>query len=276
MGVSHWYSSGVLERLAGSSPWAQVAAQRLACGELNASDCGESCEVSAGLCGPRRSWLARSLAAAQLDAKCGLLGQIMAQEAVCSESNASSCALRCAWDPRRDACGVAQHAVTGDLRQDFREELARVALRQQRCLQRSQEECTGSCTWTGTCTLKTLEALLAVIDEDCPLRTVLGVQAACGELVTSASCQAATDVRGLPACLWTGRCVPETAALELQLLAQAQLLTPQLEEVMSAAIGRCQNSSCDADVFCPEDLPLPSKSLRSAGSLALLVLAARI
>ena len=29
----------------------------------------------------RRSWLARSLAAAQLDAKCGLLGQIMAQEA---------------------------------------------------------------------------------------------------------------------------------------------------------------------------------------------------
>ena len=30
----------------------------------------------------------------------------------------SSCALRCAWDPRRDACGVAQHAVTGDLRQE--------------------------------------------------------------------------------------------------------------------------------------------------------------
>lgn len=58
--------------------------------------------------------------------------------------------------------------------EDFREELVRVAFRRERCnLITTANLCTGSCFWdasTSSCTLKTLEALLAVIDEDCPLR----------------------------------------------------------------------------------------------------------
>ena len=60
------------------------------------------------------------------------------------------------------------------LRQVFREELVRIAFRRERCsLITSPQLCSGSCFWdsgASSCTLKTLEALLAVIDEDCPLR----------------------------------------------------------------------------------------------------------
>ena len=58
--------------------------------------------------------------------------------------------------------------------QEFRDELVRVALRRDRCASlASQDLCKGSCLWDAAgmkCNLQPLEALLAVIDEDCPLR----------------------------------------------------------------------------------------------------------
>lgn len=107
--------------------------------------------------------------------------------------------------------------------------------------------------------MKTLEALLAVIDEDCPLRVVLGMQSACKEL---SSCD---EVRadGLQECVASSSgCQANPATLELDLLRHSGLLTIQLKDLIVQAIATCEAlSDCaQSPDFCTKDLPLPSSA----------------
>lgn len=266
--VSPVYMASLLDRLSQGSIWGEVATQNLACRSLNSSACSSpECNLhDDGSCMIRANWVGRKLGNASVGTKCGLLGQIMADEATCYQLEQSACSFTltsCSWDQVRGVCGISPSHVLVLLRQVFREELVRIAFRRERCsLITSPQLCSGSCFWdsgTSSCTLKTLEALLAVIDEDCPLRVVLGMQSACKEL---SSCD---EVRadGLQECVASSSgCQANPATLELDLLRHSGLLTIQLKDLIVQAIATCEAlSDCaQSPDFCTKDLPLPSSA----------------
>ncbi|CAE7217431.1 GRC3, partial [Symbiodinium pilosum] len=196
--ISRWYSASLLQRLRGDSVWGEIAAQGLTCESLNGSACENAtlCRISGAGCATDRAWIARKLASpvwqggAGLGAqKCGECIELQS-EADCAGYNGTA---GCLWDPGRASCGIPPATVLALLRQEFRDELVRVALRRDRCASlASQDLCKGSCLWDAAgmkCNLQPLEALLAVIDEDCPLRSVLSAGSACADLSES-SCLA--------------------------------------------------------------------------------------
>jgi len=293
--VSRWYSAALLERLHGESVWGEIAAQSYACESLSSSQCDNAtaCSVFGNTCSTARGWMARKLASpiwqggASLGAqKCGLLGQLMAEEAKCMDLEEDACATyngsaECTWDIVRNACGMPPSAVLALLRQDYGDELARLALRRERCMSFSESLCKGSCWWdavTGRCNLRPDEALMALIDEDCPLRTVLSSNSVCDELITEATCLATKRTDGFEECIWSGTCVANPGAVELDLLRQLGLLTSQVQDLMTASIQTCSELSDCANatpVFCVDDLPLPPgwasrKSLTAVTVLLLL------
>ena len=92
--------------------------------------------------------------------------------------------------------------------QDFRDELVRLALRRERCASvTSQDLCKGSCWWDAAamrCNLLAVEALLAVVDEDCPLRQGLAseVGSAVGSKVLFQDRAEHTSCLHRPRCHW--------------------------------------------------------------------------
>lgn len=274
--VNPVYTANLLDRLSPESIWGEVAAQNLACRSLNASTCSSQCEFRDGTCMMHANWIARRLSNASIGGiatKCGLLGQIMADEVTCYELDRTVCTTTngtsCSWDGVRGVCGISPTHVLVLLRQDFREELVRVAFRRERCnLITTANLCTGSCFWdasTSSCTLKTLEALLAVIDEDCPLRLVLGMQSACKE---RSNCSEVRADDGLQECLAsTSGCEANPETLELDLLRHAGLLTIQLKDLIVQAMNTCAAlSDCaQSPDFCTKDLP-SSSAPRDVGS----------
>lgn len=289
--ISRWYTTALLERLQGDGVWGQIAAKSFSCESLNGSDCenATSCQVSGSGCAADRAWMARKLASplwqggASLGAKCGLLGQVMAGEAECMEMDEAACdsyngTAGCLWDPVRSSCGLPPAVVLALLRQDFRDELVRLALRRERCASvTSQDLCKGSCWWDAAamrCNLLAVEALLAVVDEDCPLRTVLSTQAACDEL-SEESCRAAAWQSGSQDCIWVNGCQANPRTLEMVLLRQLGLMTAQMEDSMTSSMATCGNlTDCaQTPAFCVEDLPpLHGAAVQRASNVALPLL----
>lgn len=127
--MSSAYTASLLERLGQGSLWAQLAATSLTCRQLGSTCNATECAPNAlGDCGLRASWVARQLASPaspSVAGKCGLLGQMMADEATCIELDESSCGFyngtACSWDLVRNACGVEPASVLRRLRQDQRQ-----------------------------------------------------------------------------------------------------------------------------------------------------------
>ncbi|CAE8659256.1 unnamed protein product [Polarella glacialis] len=208
-----------------------------------------------------RQWVAGKLAApmwqggAGLGERCGLLGQLLSGEVVCSPRSQSDCEalntvnasdLECGWDVARGTCGVPPSIAMQLLRRDYRDELGRVTLRRQRCSAlRSQGDCTGSCQWdsaaaSGACTLRQSEALLTVLDEDCPLRGILGQHSSCTEVTSNTTCGSKLRKDGLPECEWLGTaCEASPSALEFDLLLIIGLAEPSVEKLTRTAHSMC-------------------------------------
>lgn len=270
--VSRWYTSGVLERLQAGKIWGEIASETSACEGLDASGCGgrSSCSVDRrGQCSASRGWVAGKLAVSSWQGgaglgaqRCGLLGQLMASEAKClTFTTATACEAHngtvpedlCAWDLARQACGFPAASAVVLLRRDYQDELALLELRRQRCASvQSAATCTGYCQWeVGTnssrCTLVSLEALLAVIDQDCPLRTLLDVHAGCEEgdaAVNGTACELRLRSDGLQQCVWFGGvCEANPMTVELDLLRQLGLLSSELETLLLDAYNKCSSLS---------------------------------
>lgn len=91
--VSPVYMASLLDRLSQGSIWGEVATQNLACRSLNSSACSSpECNLhDDGSCMMRANWVGRKLGNASVGTKCGLLGQIMADEATCYQLEQSAC-----------------------------------------------------------------------------------------------------------------------------------------------------------------------------------------
>lgn len=123
--VNPVYTANLLDRLSPESIWGEVAAQNLACRSLNASTCSSQCEFRDGTCMMHANWIARRLSNASIGGiatKCGLLGQIMADEVTCYELDRTVCTTTngtsCSWDGVRGVCGISPTHVLVLLRQD--------------------------------------------------------------------------------------------------------------------------------------------------------------
>ena len=71
----------------------------------------------------RANWVGRKLGNASVGTKCGLLGQILADEATCYQLEQSACSsvpggTSCSWDLVRGVCGISPSHVLVLLRQD--------------------------------------------------------------------------------------------------------------------------------------------------------------
>jgi len=121
--VSPVYMASLLDRLSQGSIWGEVATQNLACRSLNSSACSSpECNLhDDGSCMIRANWVGRKLGNASVGTKCGLLGQIMADEATCYQLEQSACSFTltsCSWDQVRGVCGISPSHVLVLLRQD--------------------------------------------------------------------------------------------------------------------------------------------------------------
>merc|ERR1712232_57653 len=167
------------------------------------------------------------------------------------------------------------------LLQGYRDELARVRLRRDACAtQQTQESCTGDCHWQplvvsdgssmnrrlatatanaavlGHCTLRTEDALLALVGEDCPLRTLFKRHSGCSEAADQKSCEAQERPDGLRRCAWrpavqepgteegsatsaSGQCEAHPAALEFDMLLLLGAEKPSLLESLRESQLRC-------------------------------------
>mmetsp|Transcript_19744 Transcript_19744/g.35088 ORF Transcript_19744/g.35088 Transcript_19744/m.35088 type:complete len:322 (-) Transcript_19744:51-1016(-) len=265
------YMAQLIEEVSPDSVWTTIAAKSSSCEATSSGSCDSTagCQTNArGDCSASRRWVAGKLASPEYEnganlgmQKCGLLGQLMASDASCSEQETEeACESNsgtgmeniCAWDLARNACGVPPATALALLRRDYQDELVRVSLRRQRCTEfQSNVSCKGSCRWLanatapfgGTCSFNSLEALLAVIDQDCPLRLVLGLHSSCS-WDDSTACESQIRADGLPDCLWiNSACEANPAALEMDLLDSLGLLTPDLSDKLTSGFSQCADLS---------------------------------
>lgn len=268
------YAASVIERLQGGV-WGEIVFAESVCEGLTPQTCSSQprCQLrSQGSCRVAFMWLAeklttpRWLGGAGLGVeRCGLLGQLLAGKALCGNSSSSSeCSARnsssagqvCAWDMSRNVCDVPEAWALALLRQDYREQLQFIALRRQRCSSLSQELCIGSCRWQpsplanatvpGRCTLRRLETLLAVVDEDCPLRPLIELGGSCSEYSNATACTSNLRKDELQTCFWTNKtCEANPVALEFDLLLLLGLTNPNLKQTLLAAQRQCSKKSAD-------------------------------
>jgi len=265
--VSRAYAVGLISFFDVDGAWAGISSHLAECEAQGVAQCTvlDNCEVDEnGYCTASRAWAAEKLAAlpthggAGLDSqRCGLLGRLLSSgaecrkrgdKATCENITATSSQERCAWDSVLDTCDAAPAALPELLGSSYRPELARVSLRRAHCAaQSSSLTCTGDCQWQQTaagawaCSLRSLDALLAVIGEDCPLRPLLRQHASCDGATSMEAC-AELPLRsdGLMQCSWQGgRCVANSIALEFDLVQMVGLGRPDILVQLRNAQSTC-------------------------------------
>lgn len=222
--------------------------------------------------------------------RCGIFGRLLVDGASClPNSNKATCLdavgarsrVNCSWDELRGVCDASREDLLFVLRRDYRDELARVSLRRERCSARegTLASCSGDCQLVnGTCTLRTLDALLAVTGEDCPISTLMRQNANCWSLAGEASCTARARSDGLKDCDWRrDQCEAHPIALEFDLLLVLGLGQPEISTPMRAAQARClQATSENCNSLCAPAVVAESAAVQRKPwrALALLLAAA--
>jgi len=293
--VSRSYVATLIQVFQGGI-WGNIVSHLQNCELHGERDCTTTanCEVdSIGLCTASRSWAAKKLAAPVSEGgvgwgaeRCGILGELIAQGAGCaSERNASSCGTnnQCSLSEQNN-CGVSRQAALVLLQNEYRDELTRVSLRRARCAaQKSRVTCLGDCRWTespgvqGRCLLQTLDALLAVLGDDCPLRVLLGRHARCRNFVSSAECLASARLDGIPDCMWRSQqCEANPVSLEFDLLYLLGLDHPSIARRFSRASATCASyiSADQCHQPCAPPVTLPQNTAMHRGLCRLFLLAA--
>lgn len=252
--VSRQYAGALITAYA-QGPWGSIVTTHVGC-EANLTACpyNPDCEIDgAGRCAAKRSWVVEKLAAgesqdgAALNSdRCGIFGRMLARGAECLlRKDQAECetadTVPCAWDDLRGVCDASRQELLFILRRDYRDELARVSLRRERCLALGRRACTGDCFLVnGTCTLRKLDAILAVMGEDCPLTTLLRQNAGCWSLRDQPSCTSRTRPDGMRVCDWRReQCEAHPMALEFDLLLVLGLGQPAILSHMQAAQSKC-------------------------------------
>jgi len=284
--VSREYAAALIKYY-DRGPWGQLVSQQAACEAVLTSCKGTPyCEIDGtGTCSAKRSWVVERLAAPEADGgaglnsdRCGIFGRLLVDGASClphldkstCRSSVAPSGANCVWDELRGICNAARDDVLFVLRRDYRDELARVSLRRERCLAANESlaSCTGDCQIiNGTCTLRTLDALLAVSGEDCPFSTVLRQNAGCWSMDNEATCTAKMRADGIHECDWRrSQCEAHPVALEFDLLLVLGLGKSEILEPMRVAQRRCTafgSASAACDASCA-----PPVGPRSAASLS--------
>lgn len=263
--VSKEYAAALIAHY-DTGPWGQVVAQNAKCEVVAQHSCLdlEKCEIDGtGLCVAQRSWIVQKLVLAESDGgmgmnsdRCGIFGRLLVDGASClPQLNQISClaatggssGIPCAWDELRGICNAAREGILFVLRRDYRDELARVSLRRDLCTSREGTfaSCTGDCRLVnGTCTLRPLDALLAVTGEDCPLSVLLRQNAGCWRQADEVSCLSRTRADGMKECDWRlGLCEAHPMALEFDLLLTLGLGQPDILTPMRASQTQCAEFS---------------------------------
>lgn len=270
--VSREYAAEVI-KFYDDGIWGKLVAQHAEC-EARTMDCGGmwTCEIDGtGTCAARRSWVVENLAKAEAEGgaglnsdRCGIFGRLLvdgasclpnADKTSCSNAVGASSGIPCAWDTLRGVCEASRKDILFILRRDYRDELARVSLRRERCRVRESTiaSCAGDCQLVnGTCTLRTVDALLAVAGEDCPVSTLLRQNAGCWNLEDEESCTARKRSDSLKECDWRrGQCEAHPVALEFDLLLMLGLGQSEILEPIEAAQTKCSQfwyaEACDAE-----------------------------
>lgn len=220
--------------------------------------------------------------------RCGLLGQLLVGSTNCMPLNQSDCengtastiGEQCAWDEIRGRCDVPRNAIMRHLRQHYRSELTRVSLRRERCAaQRSSSACSGECEWQGDtilpqrrleeavlsgrklddmpvaghCMLRTVDAILSVVGEDCPLRTIIHRHSDCRTSTSAEACQLRGRDSGMPECVWfnaTMGCKAYPMALEFEIMELVGInnadIHSRLRAVLDVCASEADETSCNA------------------------------
>lgn len=293
--VSREYAAALI-RAYDTGPWGTIVSQHAQC-EADLANCKvmADCEIDGGgRCAARRSWVVGKLVQPESEGgaglnsdRCGIFGQMLGDGASCLPTrDSTSCAnavgassgAPCVWDKLRGVCDASRQGLLLVLRRDYRDELARVSLRRDRCLARARPACSGDCHLVnGTCTLRTLDALLAVVGEDCPLSTLLRQNANCWDAEDLVSCEAKVRPDGIPECDWrNNQCEAHPIALEFDLLLTVGLGQPGILTPMREAQARCVRNmgptSCG--VLCAPAVGPPSAAAWQRPSCTALLLSA--
>lgn len=278
--MSRAYASEVLEVFHNNTgPWARIAAKQVAC---EASGCSgavpDNCEVDgAGTCSASRAWVVGNLAASEdqggaglISDRCGIFGRMMADgagclpqrsQAECESTLGPASGARCAWDELRGVCDASREDLLFVLRRDYKDELARVSLRRERCASKLPSACDGDCHMVnGHCTLRAVDALLAVAGEDCPFAELLRQNAGCSDLSNNVTCKSRKRLDGLSQCHWRrDQCEANPIALEFDLLLVLGLGEWAVMNRMRQAQAQCAlTSSTACATLCALPVTVPS------------------
>lgn len=283
--MSASYATELIRTLTGGV-WGDVLAQQPLCeaaGRLGAEACKRELHCAPdgeGRCSASRAWVASMLASRPEDggaglgeARCGLLGSLLASGGICAGArNSSSCAVagnmsgvRCNWDAQ-SGCDVSRQDLLVALRRDYRDELARVGLRRDRCKAHgSAQACDGECQWqervatvvqpngvestviVGRCMLRESDALVTLVDrEACPVTALLRRHWSCDVVQVANLCEAYLRDDGRRLCFWTGaRCEAHPVSLEFDLLLLLGASRPELLTLAREAHDLCADATSE-------------------------------
>lgn len=283
--MSASYATELIRTLSGGV-WGDVLDQQSICetaGRSGAEACRREPHCAPdgdGRCSATRAWVASMLVSRPEDggaglgeARCGLLGSLLASGGICAGArNSSACAVagnmssvRCNWEAQ-SGCDVSRQDLLVALRRDYRDELARVALRRERCNARgSAQACDGECQWqervatvvqpngvettviVGRCMLRESDALITLVDrEACPVAALLRRHSACNVVQVAEACEALMRDDGRRQCFWTGaRCEAHPVSLEFDLLLVLGAARPELLTLAREAHDLCADATSD-------------------------------
>jgi len=293
--VSRPYMTALIEAY-DDGPWAELVALQTNC-EANLDNCTnmQECEVDTtgvtDVCAANRVWVARRLVASDPDGagladRCGIFGRMLADGVAClQEADPAACPNvtaptaglgGCAWDPVQEVCDVSKSALLLALRRDYRDELARVSLRRERCASAlTSTMCSGDCFWDGQrCALKPMDSLLAVAGEDCPLRTLIRQGEGCQNSTDESGCKGRLRPDGLPECNWrSGFCEAHPMSLEFDLLMMLDLGYAGVLDALRAAETQCSElvNAAECAGPCAPEVGVPSGAMPRASAVGTFI-----
>jgi len=273
--ASRLYAAKLIEIMEGGV-WGEVAAKLAVCDQLGQNG---QCLATDGCardyhstCSASNEWVtakiaepeARRAGALGVDG-CGLFGALLSRGAACQSRNSASCVLvsdaaqdKCMINIQTGTCDLAPQAVVALLHKDYPDELARLAFQRDRCTQNKNETtCSGKCQWrnsssassrssAGQCQIRSLEAVLTVSGEDCPLRTLATPVSECDGFSDENTCPSIRRRDGGAQCIWTGTfCEVNNTGMEVDLIRTIASRSVEIAGAFEAAQVICSNRTTE-------------------------------
>lgn len=237
-------------------------------------------------CSASHAWSMATLAALPADIgvgvgdyhRCGLFGQFVNLSAFCLNfTSRPACdahnTSKCTWNARKQVCDISSFGLSTFLRRDYRDELAFVSLKRERCAKNVANTCQGDCQWQGgRCVLRPLIALLAIFGQSCPASTLFRRLADCRDSASNETCEAVAGPDGLAQCRWNGRqCEAYAVSLELDIVPALGLNT-LVQTKMSTGEQECRSLTDEQACLarCSPPIPVAKGSAASQQAPSLL------